>query len=323
MVNKVTLHDGANGVTGRTAPNGAWNVTMRGEGVTVVDRTDPDPVNWMITEPTTGVVADRDFSAGDFNETARPSPPQPPDPEPTTPPDTGDMDGDRPGPPPPPDPKPTTPPDTSDMDGDRPRFFEEYAPRAAVYEALPGFLLRLNGGGPAGERITSPRSPVWMQLSASRGSHSPERSTVGQESDFDRLAVEAGLDVAMGEHFIGSISLRHVTGSAKVSSPFGGGDIEAEGIGVSLGASWKGLDGHYANGSLSLTDYDVDVSSDDRTLKRDADARGTLLNFEAGRRIALSERMNLTPRAWMVRSAISVDKFTDQGEILFGARMST
>ena len=120
VVNKVTLHDGANGVTGRTAPNGAWNVTMRGEGVTVVDRTDPDPVNWMITEPTTGVVADRDFSAGDFNETAWPRPPPPPDPEPTTP----------------PDPEPTTPPDPEtdhaarsgtdhaarhgDMDGDRP-----------------------------------------------------------------------------------------------------------------------------------------------------------------------------------------------------------
>ena len=201
------------------------------------------------------------------------------------------------------------------MDGDRPTFIEEYAPRAAVYEALPGFLLRLNGGGPGGERITSPRSPVWMQLSVSRGSHSPERSTVGQEYDFDRFAVGAGLDVAMGEDFTGSISLRHVTGSAEVSSPFGGGDIEAEGIGVSLGASWKGLGGYYANGSLSLTEYDVDVSSDDReirTLKRDAGARGTLLNFEAGRRIALSEKMNLTPRAWMVRSAISVDKFTDK-----------
>ena len=235
VVNQVTLHDGANGVTGRTAPNGAWNVTMRGEGVTVVDRTDPDSVNWMITEPTTGIVADRDFSAGDFNETAWLRPPPPPDPEPTTPPD--------PEPTTPPDPEPTTPPDTGDMDGDRPTFIEEYAPRAAVYEALPGFLLRLNGGGPGGERITSPRSPVWMQLSVSRGSHSPERSTVGQEYDFDRFAVGAGLDVAMGEDFTGSISLRHVTGSAEVSSPFGGGDIEAEGIGVSLGASWKGLGG--------------------------------------------------------------------------------
>ena len=194
-------------------------------------------------------------------------------------------------------------------------FTEEYAPRAALYEALPGFLLRLNGGGPAGERLRSPGSPVWARLTGSRGSHEPDRSTVGQEYDFERFEAEAGLDAGMGEHFTGSISVRHVRGSAEVSSPFGGGDIEAEGIGVSLGASWKGPGGYYANGSLSLTDYDLDVSSGDTnvgTLKRDVASRGTLLSLEAGRRIKMSERMNLTPRAWLARSAVSVDAFTDK-----------
>ena len=63
-VNNVVLHDGEMGVVpGSTAPNGAWNVRMREEGVTV-DRT--DPANWVISEPTTGVVADRDFSTQDF-----------------------------------------------------------------------------------------------------------------------------------------------------------------------------------------------------------------------------------------------------------------
>ena len=68
----MVLHDGATGNTDRTAPNGAWNVTMRAEGVTVTDRT--DPANVVITEPATGVVADRDFSAQDFTETVRPRP---------------------------------------------------------------------------------------------------------------------------------------------------------------------------------------------------------------------------------------------------------
>ena len=72
-VNGTVLHDGARGATGATAPNGAWNVSMRSEGVTV-DRTDPD--NWVITEPATGVVLDRDFSVEDFREANRP--PQPP-----------------------------------------------------------------------------------------------------------------------------------------------------------------------------------------------------------------------------------------------------
>ena len=272
VVNGVTLHDGPTGVVPDTvAPNGAWNVTMREEGVTV-DRSDPNA--WVITEPTAGVVADRDFSTADFIETTTTVEPEP---------------------------KPLV-------------FMEEYAPRAAVYEALPGFLLKLNGGGPAGERVTSPGSPVWARLSGSRGSHSPDHSTVGQDYDFERSAAEAGMDVSLGESFTGSISLIHVRGSAEVSSPFGGGDIEAEGLGVSIGASWRIEGGYYANGNLSLTDYDVDATSGDSnvgTLKRGAFARGTLLNLEAGRRIEMSKRLNLTPRAWMTRSGVSIDTFTD------------
>ncbi len=363
-VNSVVLHDGETGVTDAVARNGAWNVRMRAEGVTVTDRADPDPANWVITEPAAGVVADRDFSAGDFNETARPKPPPPPpmtcpEGQVGTPPDcmtppkrVSDGSGDavsvflegggrvvkyvfdglldaavdflEAG----------GEPAAGVVDGryfytedlietpDSRQFHEVYAPRAALYEALPGFLLRLNGGGPEGERLRSPGSPVWARLSGSTGSHAPERSTVGQEYDFERLAVEAGLDVSLGESLSGSISVRHVRGSAEVTSPFGGGDIEAEGLGVSIGTSWRIAGGWYANGSLLLTDYDVDVSSGDMnigTLKRDASARGALLSLEAGRRIRMSERMSLTPRAWATRSEVSIDKFTDAVDARFSA----
>ena len=63
VVNDVTLHD-ERGVTGLEAPNGAFDVTMGREGVKVTDRATPGA--WTITEPAAGVVADRDFSAGDF-----------------------------------------------------------------------------------------------------------------------------------------------------------------------------------------------------------------------------------------------------------------
>ena len=66
-VNGVTLHEGATGVvTDAVAPNGAFDVAMIGEGVMVTDRTDPDSANWMISDPTLGVIVDRDFSAEDF-----------------------------------------------------------------------------------------------------------------------------------------------------------------------------------------------------------------------------------------------------------------
>ena len=46
-----------------------------------------------------------------------------------------------------------------------------YAPRAAVYEALPGFLLRLDEAGEAaGERLRRPDSPGWVRVSRGQGS---------------------------------------------------------------------------------------------------------------------------------------------------------
>ena len=250
VVNDTLLHDGVTGATTNMAANGAWNVTMRAESV----------------------VADRDFSADDFNEIP------------------------------------------SSLNNS-PVFTEVYAPRAALYEALPGFLLHLNGGGGlAKERLRSPDSPIRFRLSGSTGSHAPDRATVGSEFDFNHLTAQVGLDVAISENLTSLISLHQVTGSADVSAPTGGGKIETKGIGASLEVFWRSANGYYANGGFSLTDYDMDITSGDRSvgiLEIDAAARGNSLAIETGRRLRLNEKMTLTPRAWLARSGVSMDKFTD------------
>ena len=191
-------------------------------------------------------------------------------------------------------------------------FVETYAPRAAVYEALPGLLLRLDAGKPAGGRVTRPGSPVWARMAVGRGSYEPGRASVGAVYDFSRFSAEAGLDVALGENATGSLSLRHVQGSAEVASPYGGGEIEAEGVGVAAGLSWSGADGYYARGRLAFTNYEVDVSSRERgSLARGVEARGHTLGIEAGRRIAVGEAVALTPRVWAARSWLSGGGFTD------------
>ena len=239
LFNGVLLHRGDTGNTGDVAPNGAFDVTLKDEGVVVV--------------------ADRDFSAEDF--------------------------------------------------------IEVYAPRAALYEALPGLLLRLNSRGPTAER---PRSPVWVRLSGGQGSYEPDQAGVGAEYDFERFEVEVGVNHPLGENLSGSFALRHVQGSGEVSSPAGGGEIDATGIGVSFGAHWSAASGNYLASRLSLTDYDVDISTDKRgRLKGSGDALGHLLSLEAGRRVALSERVTLNPRAWLTRSGISMN-FTDK----VGSRVS-
>ena len=198
-------------------------------------------------------------------------------------------------------------------------FIESYAPRAAVYEALPGFLLRLDGGQPSGMRIARPGSPAWARVSGGRGSYEPGRASVGAAYDFRRFSAEAGLDVALGGNVTGSFSLRHVQGSAEVDSPHGGGEIEAGGLGAAASLSWSGADGYYARGRLAFTNYEIDVSSRDRgSLARDVEARGYSLGTEAGRRFAVGETVTLTPRAWAARRWLSGGAFTDA----VGARVS-
>ncbi len=195
-------------------------------------------------------------------------------------------------------------------------FIEVYAPRAAPYEVLPGLLLRLNGREPAAER---PRSPIWVRLSGGRGSYEPDQAVVGAEYDYERFELEVGVNHPLGEDLSGSVALRHVQGSGEVSSPAGGGEIDATGIGVSFGAHWSAASGNYLAGLLSLTDYDVEISSDKRgRLKGSGGALGHFLSLEAGRRAAFGERVTLTPRAWLTRSGISMNNFTDK----VGSRVS-
>ena len=198
-------------------------------------------------------------------------------------------------------------------------FIETYAARAALYEALPGFLLRLNGRGPAGERLATPGSPGWVRIAGGGGRYAAEQASVGAKYDFTRLEVEAGLDVALGQGFTGSVSVRHIQGSGDVSSPTGGGDIDVQGWGAAVGVAWGTPLGYYFQGRLAMTDYDVDLTSDTRgPLTEDANAFGHSLGFEAGRRVPLSEHLHLTPRVWLTRSEIDLD-FTDA----VGSRLST
>ena len=191
-------------------------------------------------------------------------------------------------------------------------FIEIYAPRAAVYEALPGFLLRLDAARPAGRRVVQPGSPVWARISGGRGSYEPGRASVGATYDFRRVSAEAGLDIALGENVTGSFSLHRIIGSAEVGSPHGGGEIEAEGVGVAADLSWSGADGYYARGRLAITNYAVDVSSQLRgSLARGVEARGRTLGIEAGRRIAVGETVTLAPRMWAARRWLSGGAFTD------------
>ena len=193
-------------------------------------------------------------------------------------------------------------------------FVTPYAPRSAVYEALPGFMLRLENREAVGKRLRMPGSLAWARLSVGESAYEPERSHVGAAYDVARFEAEAGLEFALfGQaNVTGWVSLRHVRGSAEVSAPTGGGEIEASGFGPSLGVSWENAEGYYAHGRISLTRYETDLRSDSRgLLKKGVGATIQSLGVEAGRRLSLADHLSLVPQAWLTHSDVSMDGFHD------------
>ena len=202
-------------------------------------------------------------------------------------------------------------------------FARRFAPRAAVYEALPGVLLRLDGaGGPGsgmggGETLLrSAGTPAYARIAVGQGSYKPSSATVGADYSYDRFSVESGMDFALPyEGLSGWAGVRVVSGSAKISSPAGGGRIEARGLGVTGGVDWQGEDGFYGRGRLSLTRYNADLSSETRGgLKSGAAATVHALDLEGGRRFDLDvagQKTRLTARGALRNSGISLGKFED------------
>ena len=200
-------------------------------------------------------------------------------------------------------------------------FVTSYAPRAAVYEALPGFMLRLDSRGKAGKRLRSPGSPAWVRVTGGQGSYGPEGASVGAAYDFGRFETEVGLEYTLSQekNVTGWVSLRNVRGSADVSAPTGGGKIQAYGYGVSFGASWKNAAGYYASGRASVTRYDADTRAYGRgLLKEDASATVRTFGVETGRRFSLTDNLALTHQAWLIRSNVVMGDFRDE----VGSRVS-
>ena len=193
-------------------------------------------------------------------------------------------------------------------------FASAHAPRAAIYEALPGFMLRLDSREEVGKRLRMPGSPAWVRVSGGQGSYAPDRSRVGAAYEFGRFEAEAGVDFAFSReaNVAGWASLRHVRGSADVSAATGGGKIDAEGFGASFGVSWENAAGYHASGRISVTRYGSDLRADGRgLLKEGVDATVRSLGIEAGRRFSLADDLTLTPQAWLTRSDVSIDGFRD------------
>ena len=137
---------------------------------------------------------------------------------------------------------------------------------------------------------------------------------MGQRHGFGYDGVQLGRHLALGESLEASAALHRVWGTIDVAAGTGGGEIGVEATGVILDGAWKGPEGFYGRAGLSMTHYRLGAWSEDRAVGRLAGgvgARGSLGRIEAGRRVDLGGGLEVAPRIWFQRSALSVEDFTD------------
>ncbi|WP_319520397.1 autotransporter outer membrane beta-barrel domain-containing protein [uncultured Martelella sp.] len=160
------------------------------------------------------------------------------------------------------------------------------------------------------------QSSVWGRIGGARSHVDPTASSTGTTYDLDRFELDAGVDGLLADtadgRLIGGITAHYVHGATDTSSPSGDGSIDTNGYGFGGTLTWYGLNGFYADGQAELTWYDSDLETKrDGVFESGASAFGYGLSIEAGQRIALQDKLTLTPQAQLQYSAIDFDDFTD------------
>ena len=193
-------------------------------------------------------------------------------------------------------------------------FSDPYAPRAAIYESMPGFLFELNSRVTDQQQSLDPEKPGWFKFGGSMGSYLAARSQVGSKYGYHSFEADVGVGFPLfgSENISGWFSLRQKSGSADVKSSYGGGQIKADGQGLVFGSNWESDAGYQVKAVASYTRYDLELVSSRRgLLKEDTGARVLALGVEAGRRIPISDKRILMPLAWFDHSEVSIDGFED------------
>ena len=224
-------------------------------------------------------------------------------------------------------------------DGDWYLRSAQYQPGVPIYESYPGMLLVLDRTGTlqqrTGNRLWAERtgngngealegSGALVRIEGTRAEFAPEISTSDARYDADTWKLQIGVDTLFAEYATGSLVggffAHYGTASSRVRSPYGVGDIDTTGHGLSATMTWYGRNGFYVDGQAHFTLYDSDLHSAtaERDLVNGAEGQSHGLSIEVGRRFALSGNWSLTPQGQVAFSAYAFDDFTD----VFGARVS-
>ena len=187
--------------------------------------------------------------------------------------------------------------------------------RCRLYEALPSFLLAMNGLPDRDDRLTAARDAngAWARIDVAHGKWKADSSTTRPDLAYDRQrhGAQAGVDAEVADGARVGVSVHGLRGAATLS---GAGKADLSGAGAGVYATVQAGGGFHLDAQAAATWYEVDLTSSihhSRPLANDVSGTGYAWGVEVGRSVAAAPDVSLTPRVGLVWSRASLADFTD------------
>jgi len=162
--------------------------------------------------------------------------------------------------------------------------------------------------------LPATNNAVWGRLIASHSHVKPDSSTSGLDYETTHWQFHSGIDMLVsdqedGKLFIG-VNVSYRDNSVDIQSLFGDGDIDTDGWGVGITATWYEENGFYADGQVHLSWLNSDLNSDSLgSIVDDNSGQTHAASLELGWRLALDDQVTLTPQAQLYYSQVDFSRF--------------
>lgn len=219
------------------------------------------------------------------------------------------------------------------------RMTDTLAPTVPIYENYPIVLLGLTDLPTLQQRVgdrywpgasevadsamgdAGPRN-FWTRIEGAHG-HVEGDSSAGASYDSSRYLVQAGIDGLLTENgsgvLIGGINAQYGRVNAAIRSSLGNGTNSTDSYGGGATLTWYGSNGIYVDGQASVTRLSSKLAADTvGKLVDDNQGLGYAFSIEAGRKVAVSGNLSVTPQAQLAYTSVDFDAFADP----FGAKVS-
>lgn len=158
---------------------------------------------------------------------------------------------------------------------------------------------------------------VWVELDGARTQYDPQSGTTGASYDAVIAGLRIGYDHVLhetdaGDRLIGGINLRYRTSDADVTESGVESTISTTGIGLGGSLTWYAENGLYVDAQAQVMALDTDMST--AAVGKFVDGHqllGYAVSVEAGKDIALSETLTITPQAQLNYATVQEDGYTD------------